>query len=743
METIPGYHTCEHELISGEFEKTIAQLELWIEQKPGEVRYFHLIGLAFLLQGQELEALNAWAIPMAEESNPMYEETYVTSLIDFLDQWAQRYYKLGYFEYSELILDTIVTHLIDFSKSSPSDEPIVNIYLKLGTTQTHLRKKQAAIATYEGILQYKPNHAESYYRIGRTLLLQEEYFSAFENFYRAVQHSPENLAYRQYFSYSLSCIHFDNVSDALKQEILKCFQENAIHKNNLFIATLSILKIHPTFREVLLFTERRHFSGVINLLQNGQLTSIFGNDLFLLLLKETLVTDLNLELLLMCIRRFILLNYESLDASANSSIFQVACAIALQSFNNEYVLYAEQDELDRRDELERQLTQYLSSHNSDAGHSFIEQPEEIQQSEELEWKLVVFGMYDSLLNLEGTNSKFHSTGWSSDFSLLYTRAIANHHIEQTQKSDIVSLTPSPTHNAISASVQQQYHENPYPRWLNLTCWPPESLRVELKTLYPHLNLNPFQLSGSFQLLIAGCGTGSEAIQVATRYEDIHVLAVDISLSSLAYAKRMSSQLNVRNIEYRQADILLLDNLNQTFPVIFSTGVLHHLSDPLKGWEILANLLEPNGFMRIGLYSEIARRHIVQIREKIKALNIRPTPESIRNFRYELSCSKESSLRSVMRYTDFFSMSGCRDLLFHVNEYRFTIPMIKETLEKLGLIFIGFDLPSVLIATQYRQQFPDDPTMQNLDYWDEFEQANPDTFMSMYLFWCQKKIDSNE
>ena len=97
-----------------------------------------------------------------------------------------------------------------------------------------------------------------------------------------------------------------------------------------------------------------------------------------------------------------------------------------------------------------------------------------------------------------------------------------------------------------------------------------------------------------------------------------MLAVDLSLTSLAYAVRKTRELGIGNIEYRQADILALGALTERFDVVDCTGVLHHLADPVAGWRILCSLLRPGGLMRIGLYSEQARRHVVRAREFIAA-----------------------------------------------------------------------------------------------------------------------------
>ena len=103
-------------------------------------------------------------------------------------------------------------------------------------------------------------------------------------------------------------------------------------------------------------------------------------------------------------------------------------------------------------------------------------------------------------------------------------------------------------------------------------------------------------------MIAGCGTGNHSI-IATRYKNANILAVDLSLSSLAYAKRKTEELGYKNIEYLHADILDLNKLNKKFDVIESSGVLHHMKDPIAGLKVLVDILEPHGFLKLGLYSE--------------------------------------------------------------------------------------------------------------------------------------------
>ena len=162
--------------------------------------------------------------------------------------------------------------------------------------------------------------------------------------------------------------------------------------------------------------------------------------------------------------------------------------------------------------------------------------------------------------------------------------------------------------------------------------------------------------------------------------------------SLAYARRKTREEGLRNIEYAQADILNLSTIGRTFDRIEAVGVLHHLADPKAGWRVLLGLLAPNGIMRVGLYSEAARRPIVEARAIVAERAYPSTAEGIRALRQTIIREKdEPRWKSLVQTVDFYSMSGCRDMFFNVMEHRLTIPEIKSFLDDEELSFLGFEL----------------------------------------------------
>ena len=142
-------------------------------------------------------------------------------------------------------------------------------------------------------------------------------------------------------------------------------------------------------------------------------------------------------------------------------------------------------------------------------------------------------------------------------------------------------------------------------------------------------------------------------------------------------------------------------------------------------------------MRIGLYSALARRHIVKLRNEIKRSGIGSSGIEMRSFRDTVITSDKEHHKQILDSDDFYSLSSLRDLLFHTQEHRFTIPQLKECLFELGLKFCGFEHREAVRYFKLTNTRPDDAY--DLDIWNVYEETNPSVFQGMYQFWCQKVV----
>ena len=100
-------------------------------------------------------------------------------------------------------------------------------------------------------------------------------------------------------------------------------------------------------------------------------------------------------------------------------------------------------------------------------------------------------------------------------------------------------------------------------------------------------------------------------------------------------------------------------------------------------------------------------------------------------------TEDHLLQELVESIDFYSTSSVRDLLFHVQEHRFTLPEIETALESLGAEFIGFELTNPQIKNNFQEINPGNEALTSLSHWHQFEQNNTDTFAGMYQFWVQK------
>jgi tetratricopeptide (TPR) repeat protein/2-polyprenyl-3-methyl-5-hydroxy-6-metoxy-1,4-benzoquinol methylase len=592
-------------------------------------------------------------------------------------------------------------------------------------------KVDQAINAYAQAVALKPDFTEAHGNLGDCLYKESKYLEALGHYIRSI-FLNESVAAKAGFARCVRHIRFLEATPEVKRLVARAIAEAWIRPAMLFATAISLVKIDPDVKDCM---DRAASAWPIRLDQEALFgvagaAKLANDELLQCLLRHMAVTSIEVEHFITASRSVLLstaLDFEFArtelaedSGNEHGDLLNFFAALACQCFVNDYA-FANSD-------TERVGIAKLQSRLLDRVATGLAVPDI--------W-LVALAAYLPLNSLSGAENFAQTCGHESVRSLLAMQ-VTEPAVERNYRRQIPMLTE--VDDSVSDLVQNQYESNPYPRWIKTSFTiKPYAVDNHLRSLFPKCTFDVPADVANPEVLIAGCGTGQQSIEAAQKFLNATVLAIDLSGSSLAYAMRKTAECGLQNVQYGQADILNLGQINRSFDVIESVGVLHHLANPMAGWKVLTDMLRPGGFMRLGFYSELARRDIVKAQRFVVEGGYQATAEDIRRCRQDLmSAENKEKFGNLFTMRDFFGISECRDLLFHVQEHRYTIPQLKSDLEELDLSFLGFFFENDT-HRKYAARFPEDLAMTNLDNWHVFEIEHPDTFISMYQFWTQKKF----
>jgi tetratricopeptide (TPR) repeat protein len=559
---------------------------------------------------------------------------------------------------------------------------LVPAYSNLGGVLKAAGQLQEAAACFQQALQRMPDHPGILSNLALTLLALGDGNGAVGAILRSLT-LQETAEGRKNFVTCVKDLRLESGADALRPWLLRALREGWDRPGDLARIAAEVIT------------------------RDGR-SELANDELLQVLLIGTPNVDMALERSLTGARRALL------DAALQGeqiSEMDFAAALARQCFINEYVFHQTEDEASRARQLRDTIASALENGAPVAASSLVALAAYLPLS--------ALPLADRLLD----------KNWPAAVQAVLTQQIAEPREEADLRAAIPRLTPIQDQG--SRLVRSQYEDNPYPRWVTASAaQAPEDLTGHLRQTFPFADVTQTGSSDGVDILVAGCGTGRNAIETAQKFKNARILAIDLSLSSLAHAARKARERNVP-IDFAQADILEMGSLDRRFDLIESIGVLHHLTDPVAGWRVLLSLLRPNGVMKLGFYSAVARRRLPEL-----TADAGMTADAVRAARQALAARDDEQSREALRAPDFYSISSCRDLLFHVQERRLTLAQIDAFLREQGLKFLGFAIDDAVTAA-YRRRFPGDPAATNLAQWQDFENDNPDTFAGMYQFWVQK------
>lgn len=587
----------------------------------------------------------------------------------------------------------------------------------LGNALQKLGRAEDAVASYRTALALKPDYARAHNNLGNVLEKLGQAEDAIAHCRSAIALDPQNDVFWDNLAKCLKTYAFASVNDDLLQVLSRLLQRPNVRPHSIVGAVISALRHHPEISRLLNLARSGNPQAEIGFADAAERLSAIP--LLLQIMGLSVITDPEVENMLATLRRTMILGGTSGETETRGHPF--LAALALHCFTNEYVFPETAEEKVAVERLERQIATLLEN-RQDVPPTLV----------------ATLGAYRPLYLFPWAD-KLREGEWTGGIKEMIARQIVEPMAERSLRAQIPRLTTM--QDAVSQAVREQYEENPYPRWIKTSVSrKAKTIGDVLRDTLPDLDLDDYESPESPEILVAGCGTGQHALATAAMYLGSRVLAVDLSLNSLAYAERKTIELGVTNIAYAHGDILELGRLGRRFDLIECAGVLHHLGDPMAGWRVLVDLLRPGGLMKIALYSETARSDIVKARALIADKGYTTSANDIRRWRTDITAlirDGNPGMPKSVCCLDFFSLGGCRDMLFHVREHRFTLPQIEADLKDLKLKFLGFDMKQRGAMGEFRKSHPDHRAPTSLSLWHRFELRNSDTFSAMYRFWCRK------
>ena len=536
-------------------------------------------------------------------------------------------------------------------------------------------------------------------------LLQRDYVEAFRHYRELIKTQADDIQIRNKLFEAASQVTADFYSEELEQEILRYLDFRNVDFSLLRPLATSLLK-HK-----------------LRLSEAGcplEFNALATDELMLKCMKRFYFTDPVFERLLLTLRQSLLISC-SRNLAIRHDMLPLTAAMAEQCWLNESVWYTTEQENMLVTQLEilcgkmLQLEQ-LNSEDFYPALLLIMMYRPLQQCDffpklvqrQLDWPDLIHDFMASRIEEAETLKKYADR---------FARPLNNQH-------------------RVSVKVQQQYDQHPYPRWTEIGYNQPADYASSLRQAFPKQSAHLPVAGKPLQTLVAGCGTGRHAIRLAQYFSTLNITAIDLSRTALAYAAMKAEQYHTQNLTFACHDILDLPWRSEQFDIIECSGVLHHMQSPGAGLQALVSTLKNGGLIKIALYSATARRKVGELRS-ILGEHIPHRESEIRLVREALlQNSIPGEWQEFFESPDFYSMSGCRDLLFHEQEHVFNLPEISELLAGSGLQWLGMLPP--LGSHNIIQRTGKHSSDLSLEEWHQIEQENPGLFAGMYQFYAIKK-----
>tara|TARA_R110001583_G_scaffold9788_2_gene45911 strand:- start:28326 stop:29537 length:1212 start_codon:yes stop_codon:yes gene_type:complete len=242
------------------------------------------------------------------------------------------------------------------------------------------------------------------------------------------------------------------------------------------------------------------------------------------------------------------------------------------------------------------------------------------------------------------------------------------------------------------AVKNMYEKYPYPSGA-----PMMRAGTDVNLLLSYVNIYR-ENSEAVHVLDAGCGRGVGLIAAAILQPDVNFIGADINTTAVNDARLNAKNRGLTNIRFIEADLMTLEGIEVPsggFDVIYSSGVLHHLSEPLTGLKNLEKVLAPHGVISLMVYGSYGRQALYRLIEGIDLML--PNENEIEERLPFARLLTQVANQTVFKGNYWQNTSTTDDIEFvdrclNVNEVSYDINSLWQLIEEAQMKFIRWDDP---------------------------------------------------
>ena len=381
---------------------------------------------------------------------------------------------------------------------------------RLGAVLMRQGKMAEAISHIEHALSLRPDMFEAYGNLCQAYMWSGQRDRAIEAACRALElrETPQSKAM---FAQCVGFTRFAADNGRYRKFVLRALVEGWVRPRELAGVSISLIKLNGAVKDAIARADAAWPTRppLERIVWRTRIRAALAQDeLLCRLLECDPITDVGLERVLTGVR-YALLKAASADVMPEDALLGFYCALARQCFINEYVFATTDDEAEEAHHLRTALEQKLS-----AGEPYPPL-----------WPVAV-GAYCPLHILQNAQALLDRT--RRRVSLL-----CSPNKSPNRRKRNASPPPSPPSPKSAARYRARCASNT--KRTRIRAGPSSDRQRNPQRLFAL----PEQQSGD--ALIAGCGTGLSTVEFARHARNTRILAVDLSVASLSYAKRMADK----------------------------------------------------------------------------------------------------------------------------------------------------------------------------------------------------------